>query len=162
MKGVANAVKSGGDMLFQGAKTLLKTSTRTYTKQPDSTTGWEDEVVDEEQTCSGWDDDDLEELLNTHEKENNEKIILSKESYPMPYLNEREYGSPFFNTSNFFFKYDSFSDSAADLYIRSHPSLELCFILDKLWHLQRIVLGEKDSGERNGAGNSCQLYIRDE
>ncbi|CAL8069233.1 unnamed protein product [Orchesella dallaii] len=128
VKGVASAVKSGGDALFQGAKTLLKTS--------------------KEQ--SGWDEDDvdLDELLSSQDTES-KNISMSKESYPMVYFSDKELGSPFFHTSNFFFKYDTFSDSSASLYIRSNPSLELCLILDKMWHLERTVLGEEGCGERN-------------
>jgi len=132
VKDVASAVKSGGDALFQGAKTLLKTS--------------------KEQ--SGWDDDedlDFDEMLSSQDYES-KNMSMSKESYPMLYFNDRELGSPFFHTSNFFFKYDTFSDSSTSLYIRSNPSLELCLILDKMWHLERTVLGEEGCGDRNAAG----------
>ncbi|ODN02446.1 Neuroblastoma-amplified sequence [Orchesella cincta] len=66
VKGVASAVKSGGDALFQGAKTLLKTSKEQ--------SGWEDD-----------DDLDLDELLTSQDIES-KNISMTKESFPIVYF----------------------------------------------------------------------------
>lgn len=144
---VSSVVRTGGDVLLQGAKTLLNANEQRGGRSRDA------------EQESGWDDDDIDfdEYLTPQdgeiEAELSKNIAIMKESYPMFYFSEKEYGSPFFNNSSYGTKYDSFSDSSTTLHIRSNPSLELCMILDKMWHLERVVLGERESGQRNGGGN---------
>lgn len=152
-------VKSGGDVIFQGAKSLLKTTA--------SAAATEHVKVQRDQSSEseGWEDADLDidEFMDTEETEKgtaltpSNNITLTKESYPMIYFSDKELGSPFFHSSSLYFKYDSFSDSEASLYIRANPSLELCLIIDKLWHLERVVLQE-GFAERNAAGKYTIPY----
>ena len=84
------------------------------------------------------DDDDLP----------NENFL--KESYPTFYLSDDEVGR--IHQSLLASRYDTFSRSTFSSFIKANPALELCLTINRIWHLERLVLGPSEAGDRDFKG----------
>ena len=86
---------------------------------------------------------------NLSDEDTNENF--EKESYPAFYMSDEN--SRFLHTSVLSYKYDSFSNAASAIYTQANPGLELCILLNRVWHLERLILGNEEIGPRDESGN---------
>jgi hypothetical protein len=80
-----------------------------------------------------------------------------QESYPAFYLSRDELSSRHFRKSFLAFQYNTFSSSVSSDFILANPALELCITLNRIWHLERSLLGPQECLERDETGK-CLLF----
>ncbi|CAG7659244.1 unnamed protein product [Allacma fusca] len=70
-----------------------------------------------------------------------------QESYPAFYITTDDVH--LVHTSLLAYKYNSFSSASVSNYVKSNPALELCLTINRIWHLERLLLGTSEAGDRD-------------
>jgi len=76
---------------------------------------------------------------------------FEKESHPAFYMSEQQ--SRTLHTSILSYQYDSFSNASSAIYTQVNPGLELCILHNRIWHLEKLILGREEAGARDQDGN---------
>ncbi|CAG7816117.1 unnamed protein product [Allacma fusca] len=79
------------------------------------------------------------------EELSNENFL--QESYPAFYVTTDDVH--LVHTSLLAYKYNSFSSASVSNYVKSNPALELCLTINRIWHLERLLLGTSEAGDRD-------------